>query len=59
MIDFDVPIAVNSDCYDRFLLRIEEMRQSLRIIKQTIDLIDHSSKLIPHKDIYNADTSIS
>lgn len=31
---FDIPIGVNGDCYDRYLCRVEEMRQSLRIIEQ-------------------------
>jgi NADH-quinone oxidoreductase subunit C/D len=35
--DFDIPIAVNGDCYDRCAIRVEEMRQSLRIIKQCVD----------------------
>jgi NADH-quinone oxidoreductase subunit D len=35
--DFDIPIGKNGDCYDRFLIRVEEMRQSLRIIDQCLD----------------------
>jgi len=36
-LDFDIPIGKNGDCYDRFLIRVEEMRQSLRIIDQCLD----------------------
>jgi len=34
--DFDIPIGKNGDCYDRYLIRMEEMRQSVRIMRQCI-----------------------
>jgi NADH dehydrogenase (ubiquinone) Fe-S protein 2 len=36
-LDFDVPVGTRGDCYDRYLLRIEEMRQSIRLIMQCIN----------------------
>jgi len=55
--DFDIPVGVEGDCYDRYLVRIEEMRQSNRIIKQCIEwlrknpgpVIADSVKFVPPK----------
>ena len=53
--DFDIPVGKNGDCYDRYLCRVEEMRQSVRIIKQCLeDLPDGpvttaDNKVVPPK----------
>jgi NADH-quinone oxidoreductase subunit D len=37
--DFDIPVGKNGDCYDRYLVRMEEMRQSVKIMKQCVNLL--------------------
>ncbi|MCX7337667.1 MAG: NADH-quinone oxidoreductase subunit D [Alphaproteobacteria bacterium] len=45
-LDFDVPIGKNGDCYDRYLVRVEEMRQSVNIIQQCLDKIPAGPVLV-------------
>ena len=55
--EFDIPLGKNGDCYDRAMVRMEEMRQSLRIIQQCINNMpaghyksDHPLAIPPRKD---------
>jgi len=41
-LDFDIPVGTNGDCYDRYLVRVEEMRQSNRIIKQCVNWLKNN-----------------
>ena len=45
--EFDIPIGLNGDCFDRYLVRMEEMRQSVRIMKQCVKLLLGSEKTGP------------
>jgi NADH-quinone oxidoreductase subunit D len=40
--DFDIPIGTVGDCYDRYMVRVEEMRQSCRIARQALDRLAHT-----------------
>ena len=42
--DFDIPIGKNGDNYDRYLIRVEEMRQSVKIMKQCVDHAEQSGE---------------
>lgn len=52
-LDFDIPIGTNGDCYDRYLIRIEEMRQSVRIILQVLNEIPEGPIKLDDKKITN------
>ena len=38
--DFDIPIGKNGDCYDRYVIRMEEMRQSVKIMRQCCEKLN-------------------
>jgi NADH-quinone oxidoreductase subunit C/D len=48
MFDFEIPVAQNGDCFDRAVVRVEEMRQSLRIIEQCLNHMPEGSYKADH-----------
>nr|YP_004563943.1 NADH dehydrogenase subunit 7 [Phytophthora mirabilis]ADK76338.1 NADH dehydrogenase subunit 7 [Phytophthora mirabilis] len=52
-LDFDIPVGTNGDCYDRYLIRMEEMRQSIRIILQILNKIPNGPIKLDDKKITN------
>ena len=49
-LDFDVPLGKNGDCWDRYLCRIEEMRQSVKIMEQCLEKLDVTGGEVLSKD---------
>ncbi len=49
--DFKIPTGTNGDCYERFLVRVEEMRQSLNLIKQCLTMIPEGKCMSPDPKI--------
>lgn len=49
--DFDVPVGTAGDCYDRYLVRMEEMRQSLRIIEQAVAKLPSGPIIVDDKKV--------
>jgi NADH-quinone oxidoreductase subunit D len=48
--EFDIPLGKNGDCYDRYLCRVEEMRQSIRIMLQCLDRLAKEPGLVLSDD---------
>lgn len=50
-LDFNVPYGVNGDCYDRYLIRVNEMRESVRIIYQCLEMIPEGFVKVEDKKV--------
>ena len=50
-LDFEIPVGKNGDCYDRYFVRVEEMKESLKIIHQCIDNIPKGHVMIQNNKV--------
>ena len=50
-IDFDIPVGKKGDCFDRYLVRIEEMRQSVRIMKQCVEKMPEGPVVVENNKV--------
>ena len=50
-LDFEVPVGTKGDCYDRYLMRLEEMRQSVRIVVQCLNLLEPGPYRVDDKKV--------
>ncbi|MBY0462275.1 MAG: NADH-quinone oxidoreductase subunit D [Alphaproteobacteria bacterium] len=50
-LNFDIPVGKNGDCYDRYLVRVEEMRQSIKMIEQCINQIPKGPVLVKNPKV--------
>lgn len=46
-LEFDIPVGKNGDCYDRYLIRMQEMRESIKIMKQCVELLQGKHRIGP------------
>ncbi len=49
-LEFDIPLGVHGDCYDRYLCRVEEMRQSIKIMRQCVDRLKKTPGMVLSDD---------
>ena len=63
-VEFDIPVGTKGDCYDRYLCRVEEMRQSNRIIRECVKwlqdhpgpvMIDNAKLIAPRREVMKRD----
>lgn len=57
-LDFDIPVGSTGDCYDRYLVRMEEMRQSMRILEQCVANIPGGAENKSHEPVNIADGKV-